>query len=77
MSTFTKPMPIDLLDRTNYRENMGWYQKGFFTAWYDRSIKFWTVTERDSTYGNSNQVGDAQYYQNRDQYRECAKRLRG
>jgi len=34
-----------------------------FEFWYDRSLKSWTLTERDSA---NSQIGDASYYHNRE-----------
>jgi hypothetical protein len=62
-------IPTELLERRNYNDAYGCYKSNGFEAWYDTSLKLWTVTLRDK---DGNQIGLAEYFNNRDQYRAAA-----
>ena len=53
-------MPNTYENKTYTAENLKGQR---FEFWYDRSLKSWTLTERDA---GGNQIGDASYYHNRD-----------
>lgn len=67
-------MPTNLLDRKNWIAADYWYKVGDFRAFWDRSLKLWTIMHVDA---EDNQIDTVEYFNNKDHYQHVAAKWGG
>lgn len=73
MNNYFYNLPINLIERAQWNEDDHAYNSGQFRAWFDRSLKLWTVQALDS---KGNQIGSVAYFNNKLDYQVAAQKSR-
>lgn len=73
MNNYFYNLPINLIEKAQWNEDDAAYRSGQFRAWFDRSLKLWTVQALDA---EGNQVGEVAYFNNKLDYQVQAQKSR-
>ena len=73
MNNYFYNLPINLIEKAQWNEDDHAYNSGQFRAWFDRSLKLWTVQALDV---DGNQIGSVAYFNNKLDYQIEAQKSR-